>query len=86
MNVIEFPGCGTSPEDRSEDEIHAEAFRDLERHIGDCVCMGQIASEIMANAKCDDEKLAFAVFHLVEMLSNLGKHYRAAWDGGDAEA
>jgi hypothetical protein len=30
MSVIEFPGRGASPEDRSEDEIHAEAFRDLE--------------------------------------------------------
>ena len=86
MSVIEFPGRGASPEDRSEDEIHAEAFRDLEGHIGDCVCMGRIASQSMANAKCDDEKLAFAVFHLTEMLLNLDKYYRAAWDGGDALA
>ena len=34
--------------ERDEDEIHAEAFRDLEGHIGDCVCMGRIASEAMA--------------------------------------
>jgi hypothetical protein len=77
MRMIEFPGPGTSPEDRSEDEIHAEAFRD----IGDCVCMGHIASECMANAKCDNEKLAFAVFHLTEMILNLDKHYKAALEG-----
>jgi hypothetical protein len=54
MSVIEFPGLGTSPENRSEDDIHAEAFRDLEGHIGDCVGMGQIASQFMANTKCDE--------------------------------
>jgi hypothetical protein len=83
-DVIPFPGAIPVPEvhtERDEDEIHAEAFRDLEGHIGDCVCMGQIASQFMANAKCDDEKLAFAVFHLTEMLLNLGKHYKAAWRG-----
>ena len=40
----------------------------------------------MANAKCDDGKLAFAVFHLTEMLLNLEKQYMAAWKGGDALA
>jgi hypothetical protein len=79
--IIEFPGRGTSPEDRSEEEIHAEAFRDLEGHIGDCVAMGQIASQLMANAECRDEKLAFAVFHVTEMLLNLEKFYKAAWRG-----
>jgi hypothetical protein len=48
--------------------------------------MGKIASQAMANVRCNDEKLAFAVFHLTEMLLNLQKHYRAAWDGGDALA
>jgi hypothetical protein len=77
MSVIELPGCGTSP----ENEIHAEAFRDLEGHISDCVCMEKIASQSMASAKCDDGKLAFTVFHLIEMLLNLKKYYEAAWRG-----
>jgi hypothetical protein len=33
----------------------------------------------MANARCDDENLSFAVFHVSEMLLNLNKHYKAAW-------
>jgi hypothetical protein len=28
MSVIEFPGRGDPPEDGSDDEIHAEAFRE----------------------------------------------------------
>jgi hypothetical protein len=84
MNVIEFPGRGASPEDRSEDEIHAEAFRDLEGHIGDCATMAGITSQFMANAQCTDERLAFSVFHLTEMLFNLKKYYLAAYQGEDA--
>jgi hypothetical protein len=85
-DVVQFPSPGTPPEDRPEDEIHAEAFRDLEGHISDCVCMGQIATDLMANTKTTDSKLAFAVFHLTEMLLNLEKHYMAASAGGDALA
>jgi hypothetical protein len=83
MSVIEFPGRGASPEDRSEDEIHAEAFRDLEGHIGDCATMAKITSQFMANAQCTDESLAFSVFHLTEMLLNLKKYYAAAHRGED---
>jgi hypothetical protein len=83
MSVIEFPGRGASPEDRSEDEIHAEAFRDLEGHIGDCATMAEITSQFMANAQCTDERLAFSVFHLTEMLLNLQKYYLAAHRGED---
>ena len=32
-------------------------------HIGDCVEMSQIAAQKVSDAKCNDEGLAFAVFH-----------------------
>jgi hypothetical protein len=65
------------PEDgASEDQRHAEAFRDLEPHIRDCVEMSKIAAQMMGYARCDDEGLAFAVFHLHEMLLNLQKSTR----------
>jgi len=83
-SIIEFPGCGTSPEDRSTDESYAEAFRDLEGHIGDCATMAEITSQFMANAQCTDERLAFSVFHLTEMLLNLKKYYLAAYRGENA--
>ena len=77
MGVIKFPDRQPQP----EDQRHAEAFRDLEPHIHDCVMMSQVAAEQMCNAACNDEGLSFAVFHLHEMLLNLEKHYHAAWEG-----
>jgi hypothetical protein len=35
----------------------------------------------MANVKCDDEKLAFSVFHLRDMLGALMKEYLARHHG-----
>jgi hypothetical protein len=89
MSIVKFPGGPPTSEvhtERDQDEIHAEAFRDLEGHINDCVCMGSIASERLANTKCNDSELAFSVFHLSEMLLNLEKHYMAALEGKDALA
>src|SRR5215471_18802344 len=83
-NVVEFPGREPSPEGYSAehvDKVHAEAFRDLEGHIHDCVQMSEIAAQKMGNTTCNDEGLVFAVFHLHEMLLKLEKYYRAGWHG-----
>jgi hypothetical protein len=77
VGVIRFPDRQLQP----EDQRHAEAFRDLEPHIHDCVMMSQVAAQQMGNAACNDDGLSFAVFHLHEMLINLEKYYHAAWDG-----
>jgi hypothetical protein len=85
--LIEFPGAVPAPEahtERDENEVHAEAFRDLEGHIRDCATMAEITSQFMANAQCTDERLAFSVFHLTETLLNLKKYYYAAWLSEDA--
>jgi hypothetical protein len=82
--IIEFPITEKPITEEEVDELHAEAFRDLEGHIGDCATMAEITSQFVVNAKCTDERLAFPVFHLTEMLLNLKKHYHAAWHGGDA--
>jgi hypothetical protein len=45
-DVIKFPGAEPPPEGYSEDhvnELHAEAFRDLEGRISDCALMAHIA-------------------------------------------
>jgi hypothetical protein len=85
--IVQFPGPSERPIPEGDiDDIHAEAFRDLEPHIGDCVCMAQIVAQRMSAVDRGDEELAFSVFHLTEMLLNLQKYYRAAWDGGDALA
>jgi hypothetical protein len=80
MKVIEFPTA-----DRPiTDELYAEAFRDLEGHISDCVTMAGIAAQCMSETKSTDEKLAFSIFHTYEMLLNLQKHYLAAYEGDNA--
>jgi hypothetical protein len=48
-NIVEFPGREPPAEGYSEeyvDKLHAEAFRDLEGHIGDCVLMASIAVQM----------------------------------------
>jgi len=87
-NVVEFP-----PSDRPEhqgtesevDKIHAEAFRDLEGHISDCVWMSVIALEMVERAieGRDDkqEKAMFAVFETAKRLKQLKTNYYAAWHG-----
>jgi hypothetical protein len=80
-DVVQFPGTAPASDERNEDEIHAEAFRDLKGHIADCVCMSRIASELVEkNTRCNED-LAFAVHHLTEMLLNLQGKYGAAWNG-----
>lgn len=88
-NIIEF-----SPADRSfaaaEAEIHsprdgdskhAEAFRDLEPKICDCVSMAKIAARSVINLRTDDRELVFAVAHVSEMLDALKAEYYAAYHG-----
>jgi hypothetical protein len=39
--------------------LHAEAFRDLENRLNDCVSMARIAAEQIHNHKTDDRELVF---------------------------
>jgi hypothetical protein len=70
-NVVNFPGR----KDGEIDARHAEAFRDMESSISDCVTMGQIAAECMSRADNGDQQLAFSVFHLRDMPAALRKEY-----------
>jgi hypothetical protein len=69
--IIEFPITEKPITEEEVDELHAEAFRDLEGHIGHCATMAEITSQFMANAKYTDEP--FRCFHLTEILLNLKK-------------
>jgi hypothetical protein len=87
-NVVEFPGREPPPDGYSEeyvDKLHAEAFRDLEGQIGDCVHMASIAVQMAEHAieGRDDkhEKAMFAVFQVAVMLKKLKADYYAAWHG-----
>jgi hypothetical protein len=87
-NVVEFPGGKPPAEGYSEeyvDKLHAEAFRDLEGHIGDCVMMASIAVQMAEGAiegtDARHEKAMFAVFQVAVMLKKLKADYHAAWHG-----
>jgi hypothetical protein len=64
--------------------LHAEAFRDLENRLKDCVTMATIAFDLSI-AKIDDRPVArqreldFAVAHTWELLSKLERDYYASY-------
>ena len=60
--------------------LHAEAFRDLENRLCDCVSMAQIAFEQVQNHRNNDRELDFAVAHTWEMLAKLKRDYYATYD------
>jgi hypothetical protein len=77
-DVVPFPGAMPAPEvhtERDDNELHAEAFRDLENRLMDCVSMAAIAAEQIHNHKTDDRELVFAVAHTYELLMKLKKDY-----------
>jgi hypothetical protein len=87
-NVTEFPGREPAiegPYDDDDNLRHAEHFRCLQTRIDDCASMSLFAVDEMAKReKRDDgknEQLAFAVYHLAEMIFALKRHYYAAYKG-----
>jgi hypothetical protein len=46
------------------DKIHAEAFRNLENAMADCVSMAKIAADHVQNAKTEDREMVFAGTYL----------------------
>ena len=58
---------------------HAEAFRDLENRLMDCVSMSKIAFDQICEHKTEDRELVFAVAHTWELLEKLKKDYYASY-------
>jgi hypothetical protein len=84
MSVVEFPGPDLAIQRYDDDDNlrHAEHFRCLHTRIDDCASMSLFATAEMERA--DDRKhpqLAFAVYHLAEMVFALKRHYHAAVKG-----
>jgi hypothetical protein len=84
-DVVKFPSAErplVESYDDSDNLRHAEHFRCLHTRIDDCACMSMFATQEMERA--DDGKhpeLAFAVYHLAEMVIALKLHYHAAYKG-----
>jgi hypothetical protein len=70
-NVVEFPLSDRPIAETDIDALHAEAFRDLENRMMDCVSMAKIAAQIAMNTRTEDRELVFAVAHTWELLENL---------------
>ncbi|WLA53186.1 hypothetical protein [Bradyrhizobium diazoefficiens] len=79
--IIQFPADGerASPRDKQQ----AEAFRDLEGPLSDCVRMAGIAARIISDVDNGlDEQLVFAIFHTNDMLEDLLSKYIAGFKAG----
>jgi hypothetical protein len=87
-NVIDFTpadrpfaepeACGTDTE-TDIDELHSEAFRDLENRLCDCVSMAKIAFDEVCDLKTENRELVFAVAHTWELLEKLKRDYYATY-------
>ncbi len=83
--VVEFPGVEREVSAQEVNDLHAEAFRDLEGKISDCALMAHIAlglAEPFINSRDNRaEQALFAVCHVYEMLKKLNADYQAAFYG-----
>ena len=82
-NIVEFPGADREICEHEVNDLHAEAFRDLEGRISDCAIMAHIAvglaEPFINNRDYKAEQALFAVCHVYEMLKKLNADYQAAW-------
>lgn len=84
-SLVQFPPG--SERASSLDKQEAQAFRDLEGPLSDCVRMAGIAARIMSDADGGDdldEQLVFAIFHTKDMLEDLLSAYTAGYQQGAA--
>jgi hypothetical protein len=84
-NIVDFPGTEREVSEREVNDLHAEAFLDLEGKISDCALMAHIAvqmAEPFINSRDDRaERALFAVCHVYQMLKKLNADYQAAFYG-----
>jgi hypothetical protein len=81
-NVVDFPAPDRPITGDQLDKRHADAFRDLEGRLCDCVRMAHIAADMAAKAEDVDEDIVFAIVHVFEMLERLKVDYYAAYEDG----
>jgi hypothetical protein len=81
-DVVQFPGV------QSDRALHddsgqrqAQAFRDLEGRLSDCVTMAGISCQMITNASDVEGEVVFVVTHTADMLRKLQADYYAAYHG-----
>jgi hypothetical protein len=97
MTIERFPPRGEKPElrvapgamptERDDNEVHAQAFRDLEGDVCDLERMGQIAQDLIVQCVAREdgyrelELSSFAVMQLAKMLRDFKDRYYKRWNG-----
>ena len=82
MTIVKFPALVTGPPpDGRRDKRHADAFRELEGRLCDCVRMAHVAGDMAANAEDVDEDMLFAIGQTFAMIETLKVDYYAAYHG-----
>jgi hypothetical protein len=77
--IAEFEAGGTDNE-TDRDTLHAEAFREIENRLCDCVNMAKLAFDQACEFRGDNSELVFAVTHTWEMLFKLKRDYYASYN------
>ena len=73
--------------ERDPNEVHAEAFRDIEGEVCDLDRMGEIAQNLIMNCAAkedsfhDLELATFAVWHLAKMAKEFRANYQKRYHG-----
>jgi hypothetical protein len=83
--VVQFPGAELPPKNFDRNEIHAQAFCDLEGDVCDLERMGQIAQDLIAQCFGIDRELelsSFAVMQLAKMLREFKDRYYKSYAEG----
>jgi hypothetical protein len=89
-DVVPFPGAMPAPEvhtERDDNEVHAEAFRDIEGEVCDLDRMGEIAQNLIMNCAAkedsfhDLELATFAVWQLAKMAKEFRANYQKRYHG-----
>ena len=86
-NLIEFPLPDRPITEGEIDELHSQAFRDLEGEVCDLERMGQIAQDLIVQCVAREdgyrelELSSFAVTQLAKMLRDFKDRYHKRWHG-----
>ncbi len=89
-DVIPFPGAVPAPEvrtERDENEVHAQAFRNLESEVCDLNRWAELARSLVLECACDRrswrelELAVLVVERLSELVGDFRHGYYRAWKG-----
>ncbi|MGF6431471.1 hypothetical protein [Bradyrhizobium elkanii] len=80
-------GFEQSQSKRSFDRAHAQAFRELDGPLADCMFMAKIAAQLAMEAdRGETPEFTFAVLHVSNMLEDLKSRYQSLYASSRSQA